>query len=95
MTSLRNKVIIAGVGESDVKQVGESTAKTAAVGAAVGAAAGAVRGRAGRGAAQGAAGGAAGGMMRGLFRTSELDPIERGYVTTCLGERGYRVIGWK
>ncbi len=67
----------------------------AAIGAAVGAASGAVWGRAGRGAATGAAGGGAGGLMRGLFRWRDPDPIQARFVNQCLGEQGYRVIGWR
>jgi hypothetical protein len=85
----------AGVGGSRATAVAGTTAKSAAVGAAAGAAAGAVRGHAGRGAATGAAGAAAGGLMHGLFRSRDLDPVERGFVAECLAERGYRIIGWK
>ncbi len=67
----------------------------AAVGSAVGAAAGAVWGRAGRGAATGAAGGGAGGFMRGLLRWRDPDPIQARFVNACLGDQGYRVIGWR
>jgi outer membrane lipoprotein SlyB len=64
-------------------------------GAAIGAAAGAVRGHAGRDAAAGAAAGATAGLLHGLFRSREPDPVFRGYVQTCLGERGYKTIGWR
>jgi hypothetical protein len=64
-------------------------------GAAIGAAGGAVRGHAGRGAATGAAAGATAGLIRGLFSARDPDPAYRGYVVTCLQERGYRTIGWK
>ncbi len=67
----------------------------ATIGAAVGVAAGAVRGRAGRGAATGAAGGGTGGLMHGLFHWRDPDPIQARFVTQCLGEQGYRVIGWR
>jgi hypothetical protein len=33
--------------------------------------------------------------VRGLFAWREPDPIERAFVQECLGERGYRVIGWQ
>jgi len=76
-------------------RAGESSAGGAAVGAATGAAVGAVLGNAGRGAAAGAAGGGARGLLHGLFRSRDPDPIERAFVQECLGEHGYRVIGWK
>jgi predicted small lipoprotein YifL len=68
----------------------------AAVGAATGAAAGAAwGGRAGRGAAAGAAGGATAGVLGSLLRRREPDPVYKNYVTRCLADRGYHVIGWK
>jgi hypothetical protein len=76
-------------------RAGAGTPEGAAVGAATGAAVGAVLGSAGRGAAAGAAGGGARSLLRGLFRWRDPDPIERAFVQECLGERGYRVIGWE
>ena len=76
-------------------RTGQRATAGSALGAAVGAAAGAVRGRAGRGAATGAAGGGAGGLMRGLFQWRDPDPIQARFVNQCLGEQGYRVIGWR
>lgn len=70
------------------------TTEGGAVGAATGAAAGAVLGNAARGSAVGAAAGGARSLVRGLFAWRDPDPIERGFVQECLGERGYRVIGW-
>jgi hypothetical protein len=71
----------------------------AAVGGAAGAAGGAVVGSAARGAAAGAAGGAAGGAtratLRGLFQSRGPDPLFRNFVTQCLREKGYELIGWK
>lgn len=70
----------------------------AGVGAAAGAAGGAVSGDAGRGAAAGAAGGAAAGvasgLLEGLFGRREPDPVFKNFVTRCLQEKGYEVIGW-
>jgi len=77
------------------EQVAKDTAEGAAVGGAVGAGVGAVLGSLGRGAAAGAAGGAAGALTRGLFRSSEPDPVLRGFVDRCLRERGYEPIGWR
>jgi hypothetical protein len=77
------------------EKVGKDTVKGGAVGGAVGAGVGAVLGSVGRGAAAGAAGGAAGALTRGLFRSSEPDPVLRGFVDRCLRERGYEPIGWR
>jgi hypothetical protein len=77
------------------RRTAERASTGATIGAAVGAAAGAVWGRAGRGAATGAAGGGAGGFMRGLFRWRDPDPIQARFVNACLGDQGYRVIGWR
>ena len=74
---------------------GTGAAVGGASGAAVGAAGGAVRGNAGRGASVGAATGATAGMLRGLFRARDPDPVFAQYVTICLQERGYRMIGWR
>lgn len=74
------------------------TATGAGVGAAAGAAGGAIYGDAARGAAAGAAGGAAGGLMSGIFGgmgRREPDPVFQNFVTRCLRERGYEVIGWR
>ena len=76
-------------------KIAKDTGAGGGSGAAIGAAGGAVRGRAGRGAATGAAMGATAGLLRGLFRSREPDPIYKGYVQTCLAERGYKTIGWR
>jgi len=75
--------------------VAKDTAEGGAVGGAVGAGVGAVVSSVGRGAAAGAAGGAAGALTRGLFRSSEPDPVFRGFVDRCLREKGYESIGWR
>ena len=77
------------------EKVGKDTVKGGAVGGAVGAGVGAVLGSVGRGAAAGAAGGAAGALTRGIFRSSEPDPVFRGFVDRCLREKGYEPIGWR
>lgn len=81
--------------ESAGGKVARDTTVGGGSGAAIGAAGGAVRGRAGIGAATGAAMGATAGLIRGLFRSREPDPIYKGYVNTCLAERGYKTIGWR
>jgi hypothetical protein len=75
------------------------TGAGAAIGAAAGGAGGAAVGHAARGAAAGAAGGAAAGLTRGMlqgfFEPRGPDPALRNFVTRCLSEKGYDVIGWK
>jgi outer membrane lipoprotein SlyB len=84
-----------GLDAQPERRAAQQSATGAAVGSAVGAATGAVWGRAGRGAATGAAGGGAGGLMRGLLRWRDPDPIQAHFVNVCLGDQGYRVIGWR
>jgi hypothetical protein len=43
----------------------------------------------------GAAGGGTGGLIRGLYRSRDLDPVQRRFVDKCLQEKGYEVIGWQ
>jgi hypothetical protein len=75
------------------------TGAGAAIGAAAGGAGGAAIGHAARGAAAGGAGGAAAGLTRGilqgLFEPRGPDPALRNFVTRCLSEKGYDVVGWK
>ncbi|MGH7835807.1 MAG: hypothetical protein ACREQK_19340 [Candidatus Binatia bacterium] len=75
------------------------TGAGAAIGGAAGGAGGAAIGHAGRGAAAGAAGGAAAGltraMLQGFFEPRGPDPALRNFVTRCLSEKGYDVVGWK
>jgi hypothetical protein len=75
------------------------TGAGAAIGAAAGGAGGAAIGHAGRGAAAGGAGGAAAGltraMLQGFFEPRGPDPALRNFVTRCLSDKGYDVIGWK
>ncbi len=80
------------------RDVAGRTAVSAGVGAAAGAAGGAIYGNAGRGAASGAAGGAAAGLLGGIFdgmRQREPEPVFKNFVTRCLHEMGYDVIGWE
>jgi outer membrane lipoprotein SlyB len=76
-------------------EVAATTARDTAIGAAGGAAAGAVYGNAGRGAGAGAAAGAATGLIRGLFRSQQPSAVYQTYVSRCMSERGYEVIGWR
>ncbi len=93
----------AGANGSDADQAGEiavDTAERAGAGAAAGAAGGAIRGGAGVGAGIGAASAAAYTFVRGGLRwlfggRREPDRLQRTYVTRCLSDRGYDVIGWR
>ncbi len=73
------------------KQVAKGAGAGAAIGAAMGAVGGLFTGNLGgsliRGGAVGAAGGAAVGGL-------SPDQLKRRYVNQCLGDEGYRVIGW-
>lgn len=77
------------------KKIATDTAVAAGTGAAVGGVVGAIEGNAGTRAAQGAAGAATGSLVSNLFRAKEPSPMFKSYVDTCLGERGYRMLGWE
>jgi outer membrane lipoprotein SlyB len=85
----------AGYTSAPEGKVAGTTAIGAAAGAAIGAVAGAVVGQAGTGAAMGAAGGGTGGLIQGLFRSRDLNPVQRRFVDQCLKDKGYEVIGWQ
>ncbi len=86
----------AQMGSGSGGEVARKGARGALVGAAAGAAVSAVLGgNVGRSAAAGAAGGGAAGAAGGLFDAADPDPVFKGFVETCLREKGYRVIGWK
>jgi hypothetical protein len=76
-------------------ETARTTVVGSGIGAAAGAAGGAIWGHAGRGAASGAAGGAAAGLLHALLGSNEPSPTYKSYVTACLDERGYRVVGWE
>ena len=75
--------------------VARGTAEGAVVGAAGGAVGGAIWGHAGRGAAGGAAAGATAGLLHRLFRRSEPNEAHKSFVSRCLGDKGYELIGWQ
>jgi outer membrane lipoprotein SlyB len=75
--------------------VAKSTAIGGAGGAVVGGAVGAVTGSLGRGVGVGAAAGAATGLVHGIVQASDPSPIFKNFMTKCLQERGYEVIGWE
>lgn len=78
------------------KDIGKSAAIGAVGGAAVGAVGGAVSGHgAGRGAAIGAATGGTAGAVHGAAKQTGPSPVYKQFVTRCLRERGYEVLGWQ
>ena len=81
------------------KEAAKQAAYGGASGAAIGAVAGAIGGGAGTGAAVGAATGATAGLFHaifgGFFGPEGPDPTYANFVATCLGEKGYQVIGWQ
>ena len=85
-----------GVKNDAGKAVGGKAVKGAAIGAATSAVVSAVLGGdVGRAAGAGAAGGATAGAMSGAFDADEPDPVFKNYVSRCLREKGYEVIGWQ
>lgn len=74
-------------GKKILKGAGTGTA----IGAAFGAVTGLFTGNLGRGLVQGGATGAAVGATAGAISP---DQLKHNYVNQCLGEKGYRVIGW-
>lgn len=79
---------------------GERAARQGAGGAVIGGVTGAVAGAVGRGnvgerAVQGAAVGAAAGGTHGAIHSDEPGAIHKNFVSRCLRERGYEVIGWQ
>ena len=73
----------------------KSTAIGGAGGAVVGGAVGAVTGNLGGGIGVGAAAGAATGLVHGIIKASEPSPIFKNFMTRCLQEKGYEIIGWE
>jgi hypothetical protein len=89
-----------GSGGSLARETATGAVIGGATGAASGAAVGAIVGSAGRGAAAGAAGGAAwagtSALLRAILRPrAQRNDLEQAFMTRCLRERGYDVIGWK
>lgn len=70
------------------------TAIGGGIGAASGVVGGAIFGSPGTGAALGAASGATASLLGSLLRP-HTNATYQNYVSTCLSERGYRVVGWE
>ena len=81
--------------EDNREQVAKSTLKRSAVGSAVGATAGSFTGRAGRGAGIGASTGALLGLFGGLEKSNSSDGVYEQFVSRCLKDKGYEVLGWR
>jgi hypothetical protein len=77
-------------------QNAKRAARSAAKGAAAGALAGAITGQnVGRATGAGAAVGGAAGVLQGARERGANNPEYQKYATTCLEEKGYKVISWK
>ena len=79
---------------------GERAARQGAGGAVIGGVTGAVAGAVGRGnvaerAVQGAAVGGAAGGTHGAIHSDEPGALHKNFVSRCLRDRGYEVIGWQ
>lgn len=72
-----------------------ATAIGGGIGAASGVVGGAIFGSPGTGAAVGAASGATASLLGSLLRSNTPNATYQGYVSTCLADRGYRVVGWR
>jgi len=70
------------------------TAIGGGIGAASGVVGGAIFGSPGTGAAAGAASGATASLLGSLFRP-HTNATYQNYVSTCLSDRGYHVVGWE
>lgn len=83
-----------GVSENDDGQVAEKAVSGAVIGGVSAGAWGLVRGDAGSRAAAGAAAGGAGGTASGALQSTKTNPTFKNFVSRCLADRGYQVIGW-
>jgi hypothetical protein len=66
-----------------------------ASGAVIGTVAGAAAGNIAKGAAIGAGTGGTSALLYSLFKASEPSPLYKNFVSQCLQEKGYQVIGWQ
>ena len=86
-----------GVDDGRAERLASKTAKNATVGAGTGAVVGAISDRrsVGEGAAIGAGATASATLLRGMVNASEPEPIHKRFVSICLQDRGYQLIGWQ
>jgi len=96
ITDCENAAETAGAqsSQSSAGNAAKNTAIGAGIGAATGAVGGAVIGSAGSGSLIGAASGATAGLLRWIFTPRKPNPAYINYVTRCLTEKNYDVIGW-
>ncbi len=80
--------------ESSAGNAAKNTAIGTGMGAATGAVGGAIVGSAGTGSLIGAASGATAGLLRWMFTPRKPNSAYINYVTRCLTEKNYAVIGW-
>ena len=80
--------------ESSAGNAAKNTAIGAGMGAATGAVGGAIVGSAGAGSLIGAVSGATAGLLRWMFTPRKPNSAYINYVTRCLTEKNYDVIGW-
>lgn len=72
-----------------------SGVRAAAKGAALGTVGGAIAGNTGRGAAAGAAIGGTASVIKGVKERGARDPAFQQYASSCLEDKGYKVVEWK
>jgi hypothetical protein len=89
--SLANANVPSTAGTDAVRE----TAVGGGIGAASGVVGGAIFGSPGTGAAVGAASGATASLLNRLVRTNNANTTYQAFVSTCLADRGHRVIGWR
>ena len=85
----------ADVGTDRTTRAAKSVGESAATGGATGAVGGAFSGRAATGAAMGAAMAGTSALMKGIFGWSEPDDFEKRFVSLCLSQQGYEIVGWR
>jgi len=85
----------AAVASTRVGDTARSTVIGSGIGAASGAVGGAIFGAPGTGAAVGAVSAATAALLHGALNAGSPSPAYQGYVSACLGERGYQVAGWQ
>ena len=86
----------ADLGSNQAAEAAKHTAGGAVVGSASGAVGGAISGGgAGTGALVGLGVGSVVGFFSWMFGSKKPEPVYVNYVNLCLGERGYRTVGWK
>lgn len=91
----RELAVANGANDVSGKRVATKTAKNAAVGGSTNAVMGAITGGSLAGAVVGAASSGISTLLNESFNTAEPTPVHKEFVTKCLSERGYQVMGWQ